>query len=78
MNAVAALLVRSFKVGTRTVRITCPDPKPGTPRTVAVEWHPDVPSDLNRKEMRQYRKGRDSFMAELAKLKGGKVTIVET
>ena len=78
MNAVAALLVRTFKVGHRTVRITCPNVEPGTPRSVAVEWHPDVPHDLKRHEMRQYRKGRDSFVAELAELKGGKVTIVET
>ncbi len=78
MNAEAALLVRTFKVGHRTVTITCPNPKSGTHRSATVEWDPDVPQDLNRHEMRQYRKGRDSFMAEVANLIEGDVTIVET
>ncbi len=78
MNAEAALLVRTFKVGHRTMTITCPNPKSGTHRSATVEWDPDAPHYLNRHEMREYRKCRDSFMAEVANLIEGDVTIVET
>ena len=43
----------------------------------AVDWWPDFPHRLNRREWRQYRKGRDTVAAELAKLTGQQTLVVE-
>ncbi len=43
------------------------------------EWSPDVPlpKSLGKKEMREYRAGRDAFMQELASTIGGNILVVE-
>jgi hypothetical protein len=43
------------------------------------EWSPDVPPprSLGKKEVRDYRAGRDAFMQELAATIGGNVLVVE-
>lgn len=43
------------------------------------EWSPDVPTarSLNKKEVREYRAGRDLFVREIASTIGGNVMVVE-
>ena len=45
---------------------------------IKAEWFPHMPTPpLSKKEMRQYRSGRDNLMAEVAKSLGGAVVIIE-
>ena len=76
----AAALVRSFRVGKHyTVTMTMPKPEPGAARYMTCEWAPTVPTNLTKKELRQYRAGRDATMAAaLAIMGGGKGLIIET
>ena len=43
------------------------------------EWSPDVPApkSLGKKEMREYRAGRDAFVQKIASSIGGNVLVVE-
>jgi hypothetical protein len=43
------------------------------------EWSPDVPPprSLGKKEVREYRAGRDVFLQEIASTLGGNVMVVE-
>jgi hypothetical protein len=43
------------------------------------EWSPDVPPprSLGKKEVREYRAGRDAFLQEVASTIGGNVLVVE-
>ena len=60
-----AALVRSWRVGRRTVTATVPQVRPGQVLHAAFEWHPDMPRRLSRREWKQYRAGRDKAFAEL-------------
>jgi hypothetical protein len=45
---------------------------------LAAEWEPDVPTQrLTKSELRDYRRGRDAFVAEIARHIGGNVLLVE-
>jgi hypothetical protein len=77
MSASAALLVRTFRVGHRTVTWTVPPIAPGGVLHMACEWHPDTPRRLAPFELRAYRAARAQLMAELAVLVGGPVLTVE-
>jgi hypothetical protein len=46
---------------------------------VKCEWSPDVPKpgSFGKKEMREYRAGRDAFVQEIASSIGGNVLVVE-
>jgi hypothetical protein len=70
MSAEAAL-VRLFRVGKRTVTMTIQPPKLGACTNLVCDWKPTVPSRLTKKELRQYRDGRNAVMAELLKGLGG-------
>lgn len=76
MSAHAALLVRSFPVGRRTVTITIPPIKPGAVVCMSAEWAPSLPRSLSRRELQQYAEGRHAVMAELADIIGGTVMVV--
>jgi hypothetical protein len=43
------------------------------------KWSPDVPArrSLSKKEVREYRAGRDVFVQEIASTIGGNVLVVE-
>jgi hypothetical protein len=43
------------------------------------EWSPDAPApkSLGKKDMREYRAGRDAFLQEIAETIGGNVVVVE-
>ncbi len=65
MSAEAAAMTRTWRVGKRRVTMTVPRPRNGQVATGAMEWHPDMPRKLSRREWRQYRTGRDAAFAEL-------------
>lgn len=77
MSADAALMSKSWKVGSRTVTMTVPKPRTGELAMVAMEWHPEMPAKLNRRELQQYRTGRDGAIAEFASTLGINVVVVE-
>ena len=60
-----AALVRSWRVGKRTVTATVPQVRSGQVLHAAFEWTPDQPRRMSRREWKQYRKGRDKAFAEL-------------
>lgn len=70
MSASAPALVRAFRVGPYEVTLTFPRPIRGQAAMMAAEWSPSTPPRLNRREWRQYRRGRDAAVAELVRLTG--------
>jgi len=77
MSGESPALVRSFPVGARTVTMTVPLPARGKLACFVVEWAPDMPTRLSRRERRAYRSGRAAVTRELGKLLGGAVLTVE-
>ena len=77
MPAESALLERTFAVGRFTCTMTFPRPKPGAAVHLAAEWSPRVPQRLSSSELRAYRAGRDAALAEVARLLGGTVAVLE-
>ena len=77
MSAEAPALTRSFPVGHRIVTVTMPAPRRGKVRYMMIEWTPDPPRRLSKREWRQYRAGRNAAVAELAKWAGMKAAIIE-
>ena len=77
MSAEVAILVRSFRVGKRTVTMTFPTPERGGVCAMVVEWAPNPPTRLSRREWEQYRVGRDAAVIELAELTGLKTAVFE-
>jgi hypothetical protein len=49
------------------------------PDGLRCEWSPNVPSpkSLGKREVREYRAGRDAFVQEIASSIGGNVLVVE-
>jgi len=66
--AEAAAVVRSFPVGKRICTLTIQAPRLGGLTNIVAEWSPTVPRRLTKKELRQYRAGRDAAALDLAKL----------
>ena len=56
---------RTWLVGKRRCTFTVPQSRSGQVATVTIEWHPDMPRQLSRKEWKQYRAGRDAAFAGL-------------
>lgn len=77
MAAETAILIRSFRVGRRTVTLTFPRPKEGSMLAMACEWDPEPPRRLSKAEWRQYRAGRDAAVAELAAELGVTAAVIE-
>ena len=77
MTAETPALVRTFRVGRRKVTLTVPQVRSGQVLHAATEWHPDVPRRLSRREMAQYRRGRDAAFAELCAELGINGALVE-
>jgi hypothetical protein len=44
---------------------------------LSAEWRPGLPKRLSHKEWKAYRAGRDALMAEVAKMLGGGVLLLE-
>ncbi len=65
MTGETAAMVRTWRVGKRQVTVTVPQVRTGQVATAAIEWHPDLPRRLSRREWKQYRTGRDAAFADL-------------
>ena len=70
-------MVSTFKVGKYTVILTIPRPTIGATISMACEWEPTIPQRLSKREWREYRAGRDAAFAELSKLTGMPMTMIE-
>ena len=65
MSGEPAALMRTWRVGKRRVTMTAPKLRNGQVSFAAMEWAPDVPTKLSKRELKQYREGRDAAFAEL-------------
>lgn len=66
MSASTPALIHTWRVGKRyKCTITIPRVVPGSVACATVEWEPYIPSNLNSREMREYRQGRDEAVALL-------------
>lgn len=72
-----AAMVRSWRVGRYTVTATIPQTRKGAVVTTVMEWAPERPRGLTKKELQQYRAGRNKAYGELFKELGVKGMIVE-
>jgi hypothetical protein len=78
MSAEAAALVRAWSVGRWTVTVTLPQVAPGQLRHAVFEWSPAMPTrPLSKSQMRQYRRGRNRAIGELANALGGPALLLE-
>jgi hypothetical protein len=77
MSAQAALAVRSWPVGNRTVTLTIPRPNSTGPIVASATWSPTEPSGLSTSEWLQYRQGRHKALCELAEELGISVAVLE-
>jgi hypothetical protein len=79
MTAERSILTDTFRVGKYTVTMTIQKPRIGCVTHAVCEWEPDQPIRLTKRELKQYRKGRDALAAKvLESLGGGNGLIVET
>jgi len=54
MSAESAAMMRTWRVGKRRVTMTAPQVRIGQVGMATMEWHPDMPSKLSRRERKQY------------------------
>ena len=76
MTAEAAAFTATWRVGSRTVTLTSPRPKPGRALSATIEWDPGMPRKLSPAEMAEYRAGRDAALADMAQALGITVAVV--
>ncbi len=67
MPGESAALVRTWRVGKRKVTMTAPQIRNGQVAMATIEWLPNMPSKISRRELTQYRTGRDAAFAELCR-----------
>ena len=65
MPGEAVAITRTWRVGRRKVTATVPQVRTGQVLHAAIEWCPDMPRKLSRREWEQYRAGRDAAFADL-------------
>jgi hypothetical protein len=71
----------TFSVGRKykcTMTLDCGALVHGASGRFCAEWEPCLPRRLSKAEMRDYRSGRDAFLAAAAEAVGGNVLVVET
>jgi hypothetical protein len=72
------LLRTTFRVGRRyRCTLTIPHIERGEALAMQTEWSPGIPKRLSKREIQDYRRGRDAALAEVARLIGGNVLCVE-
>jgi hypothetical protein len=74
-------LTMTFKVGFRfrcTMSLPVDAVRKGALLSTECEWEPRVPTRLSSNEMRDYRRGRDAFYGEIARLTGVNIAVAET
>ncbi len=77
MSGESAALVRTWRVGRRTVTLTAPQIRGGQVAFASIEWSPDRPRRLSSRQGRQYRVGRDRAFAELCSELGIRGAVLE-
>ena len=77
MSAEAALASRTWSVGRYECTLTVPRPRPGDVLHAVMEWAPEQPRRLSSSQMRQYRRGRNQAVAEVAQQLGISAAVVE-
>ena len=80
MNAIErpSTVTHQFRVGDKyTCTMTVPIPAYGSVVGLAARWSPRPPSKLSGSALRQYRRGRNDALAEVARQMGGPVVVVE-
>lgn len=77
MSGESPLFVKTWPVGQFTATLTVPRAARGAPAAAVIEWAPHVPQRLTDAELSEYRAGRARAMADLARLLGGSVALVE-
>jgi len=77
MTTDSAAITTTFMVGRYACTLSAPVPEPGAVLCLSCEWSPGVPSRLTGSELREYRRGRDAFVAELAEQIGGAALVIE-
>ncbi len=65
MPGESAAMTRTWRVGWRTCTLTAPQTRGGQVAVASIEWSPNLPRRLSRRELRQYRAGRDAAFADL-------------
>lgn len=73
------MIETTFRVGRRwKVTMALPDRLPHGVLEIDAVWDPAAPARrLNKRELADYRRGRDAFLAEAARLMGGSALVVE-
>ena len=61
----AVAMMRSWRVGKRKCTMTVPKTRSGQVAVASIEWSPNLLRRLSRRELRQYRAGRDAAFADL-------------
>jgi hypothetical protein len=77
MSAEAAILSRSWPVGSRVCTISVPPPRAGKARQACIEWSPSSPATLSKEEWHQYRMGRNAAIESIADALGITVAVLE-
>lgn len=67
MSADAQAFSRTWSVGKFRATLSCPRPRPGVTASAVVLWEPAIPQRLTPAEVAEYRAGRDSAVADLAR-----------
>lgn len=73
----AAGFSRTWAVGKYRATLSCPRPRPGVTASACIEWFPHVPQRLTLREVDEYRAGRASALADLARELRVSVAVVD-
>ena len=67
----------TFRVGRYRCSMSSPVPCQATLMHLDSEWEPELPARLTASELKQYRQGRDAFVAELSRHISGGILLLE-
>lgn len=73
----AAAFSRTWAVGKYRATLSCPRPSPGVTASAVIEWESAIPTRLTPSEVDEYRAGRASALADLARELRVNVAVVD-
>lgn len=68
---------RTWRVGAYRATLSCPRPSPGVTASAVIEWEPAIPTRLTPAEVNEYRAGRASALADMARELRVSVAVVD-
>ena len=77
LSTPASLAIHQFRVGKYTCTLRVPVPQDGSIAGLNAEWSPGVPTRLSSADLRQWRRGRNEALAQVAARLGGPVVVLE-